>query len=424
MAPQKTAHEAGARGLRRNFGWAFAGRIVYGATQFALLVVLARLGDLSAVGAFAFALAFTAPPMVFANLHLRSLYATDVERRFSWATYLGLRRRASVLAFVLVALAVPTFSPTPDVAWATLWIALAKAFETCSDLHYGVFQRYGRMDRFGRSLALRGVVGVVIVAAVLGLGGSLPWAMFAMAAWWGLLLAVYDAPMATQIRPSTAGQPCGGSMARLALQATPMGAVFLLDSLHQNVPRYFVEAQLGTDALGLFTPMVYMITIGSAFVFALGAPAAPVLARYAADRDRTAFAALARRTVLRGGLLGVVGVIAAFAGGESLLRLAYGPTYAEHADAFVLVAVSGALHFVMVPTILALTAARVLAVQPIVYGLAIVAATVASALLVPAYGLLGAASAGIAGMAAGAGSAQWLLRRALQRMVVDPGSAA
>jgi O-antigen/teichoic acid export membrane protein len=405
--------DVAARSLRRNFGWALGGRVVYGASQFALLVVLARLGSVSAVGAFAFALAFTAPPVVLANLQLRSLYATDVGHRFSWATYVALRRRATVVAFVAIASSLTLLHGAPEVVYATLWIALAKAFETVSDLHYGVFQRYGRMDRFGRSLAMRGVVGVAIVAVVLALGGSLPWATAAMAAWWGLMLVGYDAPMAARVRPRTDCNEASESISRLLLQAAPMGLVSLLDSLHQNVPRYFVEAQLGTDQLGLFTPMAYMVTIGSAFVFALGAPAAPVLARHAAARDHVSFAGLAHRVILRGAMLGGVGVIVTVFFGEPLLDIAYGPRYAAESAAFVFVAIGGALHFVMVPTVFALTAARVLRVQPVIFALAIAAAAVASALLVGPHGLVGAAIAGAAGMAAGTASALLLLRRTI-----------
>lgn len=405
--------ETVATGLRRNFGWALGGRVVYGASQFALLVVLARLGSVSAVGAFAFALAFTAPLMVFANLQLRSLYATDVTGRFAWSTYVGLRRWASFAAFAVIAAALALLPSEPELAWATVWIALAKAFETVSDLHYGVFQRYGAMERFGRSLALRGVVGVAIVAGVLGLGGSMSWAMAAMAAWWGLLLACHDAPVAARLRPRAGPDVTGGSIAQLALQAAPMGLVFLLDSLHQNIPRYFVEAELGTAKLGLFTPMVYMLTIGSAFVFALGAPAAPVLAKHANERNPAAFAALAYRVIRRGAVLGALGVGAALLLGRPLLELAYGPSYAAESDAFVFVALSGALHFVMVPSVLALTAARRLLVQPLVYLLAIVAASIASATLVPTHGLVGAALAGVAGMAVGTGAALLFLRRAV-----------
>ncbi|MBC8069101.1 MAG: lipopolysaccharide biosynthesis protein [Deltaproteobacteria bacterium] len=414
--------EQGVTGLRRNFGWALGGRVVYGATQFALLVVLARMGSVSAVGAFAFALAFTAPPMVFANLQLRSLYATDVTGRFAWSSYVGLRRRATLAAFAVVATALLLLPTEPELAWATLWVALAKAFETCSDLHYGVFQRHGEMDRFGRSLALRGIVGVTVVAAVLGLGGSLPWAMAAMAAWWGVLLLCHDAPSATRLRVRAGLDAGTGSMLQLAWQAAPMGLVFLLDSLHQNIPRYFVEAELGTVALGLFTPMVYMITIGSAFVFALGAPAAPLMARYAADRNAAAFSALAYRTIRRGGVLGVLGVAAAALFGRWVLELAYGPAYAAESPAFVFVAVSGALHFMMVPTILALTSARRLLVQLLVYLLASAAACVASAALVPCFGLVGAALAGVAGMSVGTTVALLCLRRAIA-VLRDPASA-
>lgn len=409
-------------GLRRNVGWALGGRVVYGATQFALLVVLARLGDVSAVGGFAFALAFTAPAMVFANLHLRSLYATDVGNRFDWSTYVGLRHKATLVAVVGLVIALALMPMDSELAWATAWIAVAKAFETESDLHYGVFQRHGRMDHFGRSLALRGVVGVAIVASVLVLGGPLSWAMAAMAAWWGVLLFAYDGPVAAKLRPPSRREPGLGTTAQLAWQAAPMGLVFLLDSLHQNIPRYLVESELGTHQLGLFTPMVYMVTIGSAFVFALGAPAAPVLARMAAERDHVAFSALARRIIVRGAMLGGVGVLATLLWGRPLLDLAYGPTYAAESAAFVFVAIAGALHFTMVPTILALTAARSLRVQPFVYAVAIAAATLTCLWLLPERGLVGAAIAGAVGMAAGTVTATFALGRVVRTLRGNGGA--
>ncbi len=401
-------------GVRRNIGWALGGRVVYGATQFALLVVLARLGDVGAVGAFAFALAYTAPPMVFANLQLRSLYATDVENRFGWTTYAGLRRQATLVVTVGLLASLVLVDGGSTLVWATAWITVAKAFETHSDLHYGVFQRHGRMDHFGRSLAARGVGSVSLVAVVLACGGSLPWATGAMAAWWGLILVGHDAPTADALRPirASAGQggASPGTMRQLVVQAAPMGGVFLLDSLHQNIPRYFVEAELGTAALGLFTPMAYMLTIGSAFVFALGAPVAPLLARHAADGNHAGFSRLAWRVVGRGAALGALGVVVTVCFGRMVLDVAYGTAYAEQADAFVFVAIGGALHFAMVPTILALTAARHLRVQPWIYLFAIAVAAVTSAWLVPSCGLKGAAIAGAAGMFAGAASAAWLLR--------------
>jgi O-antigen/teichoic acid export membrane protein len=264
---------------------------------------------------------------------------------------------------------------------------------------------------------------VVVVAAVPSLGGTMPGATAAMAAWWGLVLTSFDIPRARALRPTT-DEPRSGTIARLALQSAPMGAVFLLDSLHQNVPRYFVEAELGTASLGLYTPMVYMLTIGSAFVFALGAPAAPVLARLASDRDATAFATLVRRIVLRGALLGASGIVVTALLGEWVLLVAYGELYAAESSAFVLVATAGALHFVMVPMVSALTAARALRIQPLVYLAAIVTAIAACFVLLPAHGLVGAALASVCGMATGTVTALLVLRAAIQAMRAAPRRAA
>src|SRR5690606_40180926 len=71
----KEAHRA--LSLRVNFSWTLAGNIVYAGCQWAMLVVLARLGRAEMVGQFALGLAITGPVLMCTNLNLRSVPATD-----------------------------------------------------------------------------------------------------------------------------------------------------------------------------------------------------------------------------------------------------------------------------------------------------------------------------------------------------------
>lgn len=407
-APALPAEAVSASAVKRGVAWALLGRLAYGACQFGLLIAITRLGGAGDIGAFALALALTAPPMVFANLQLRSLYATDVGDRFAWPSYARVRHLASIAALLVCLALVPVLGLTGTAAWAVALLAIAKAAETVADLHHGAFQRFARMDRFGQSMTMRGVGSLVVVAGALAFGLGLPLALGAMAAWWCVILLAFDAPHAhalrNEVRAPTPTLP-------LVWQALPLGFVFLLDSLHQNVPRYFVESSLGNEALGLFTPMAYVVVVGSAFVFAQAAPRAPLLARAFQRGDRKAYLHGLLAICTRTGALGLAGIVAAALVGRPLLAALFGPAWAEHGDAFVWIAVGGALHFVMVPIMLALTAARALHVQLLCYGAALVAAAIACAVALPEGGLVAAARAGVCGMATGVAAGLFAIRR-------------
>ena len=59
--------------MRTNVRWNVLGNVSYALGQWLQLVILARMGGPAAVGAYAFALALTAPVMMFASLCLRFL---------------------------------------------------------------------------------------------------------------------------------------------------------------------------------------------------------------------------------------------------------------------------------------------------------------------------------------------------------------
>jgi O-antigen/teichoic acid export membrane protein len=69
--------------LRQNFSWTFVGNIIYAASQWGMLVVLAKLGSPEMVGQFMRGLAVTAPIILFSNLQLRQIQTTDVKQHYA-----------------------------------------------------------------------------------------------------------------------------------------------------------------------------------------------------------------------------------------------------------------------------------------------------------------------------------------------------
>lgn len=383
-----------AASLRANVAWAIVGNTGYAACQWAILVVIARLGSDEGLGRFAFALALTGPVMMLANLNLRAVQATDARRQFPFGTYLGLRLLTIGLALaVIVALALGLGYRGGALA-VILALALAKGFESVSDVVFGLLQQAEHLRRIALSMIAKGVLSVLAVGGLLYATGSVLTATGGLALAWGVVLVLWDLPAAARLaslRPVVERR----ALAALAWLALPLGCVMGLNSFTTNVPRYAIEGHLGTVALGQFAAIAYLLVAGTQPILALGAAVSPRLAHHFAH-DRAAYRALVRRTVLVSAAVGVLAVEVAAAGGPWLLTRLYGPAYAVHARLLVWMATAAAVAFVASALGVSVTAGRRFRAQ---LGIAVCALGGCLALvhvLVPRYGLVGAAWAVLA----------------------------
>ena len=392
-----SAVAAPAISLRRNVVWALAGNVGYAACQWGVLVVIAKLASAADLGRFALGLALSAPVMILANLQLRALQATDARRAHAFGVYLGLRCGTTVVALAAIAGIAGMLGYRAATLWLIVIVALAKSFEALSDVVLGLLQQGEDLRRVAVSMLIKGVMSLSAVWLLLVFTGSVSAAALALALAWGTVLVAYDMPNAarrTNIRPIFERS----ALTALAWLALPMGCVSGLNSLTANVPRYAIEANLGSTALGHFAALAYLLVAGTQPILALGAAASPRLAHYFCT-DRAAYRLLAHRTVALAAGLGLLIVGAAALGGRSFLTLAYGPEYAEHAPALTWLAAAAAASFVAGALGYAVTAARRFPPQLVIAALAFAVCALASAALVPRHGLLGGAWAVLAGEA-------------------------
>jgi O-antigen/teichoic acid export membrane protein len=182
-------------------------------------------------------------------------------------------------------------------------------------------------------------------------------------------------------------------MRRIGALTFPLGLVMMAVSLRTNVPRYFIERTLGNAGLGIFAALYSFIAAGTLVVSALGQSASPRLALHHHDGDVRAFRRLLRRLLGMAAALGLGGVALAAVAGRPLLRFAFGPEYAAHADVLVLLMAAGAVAYAGSFCGYALTAARLFKVQLPLFATTALACAAACAWLVPRHGLAGAAVA-------------------------------
>jgi O-antigen/teichoic acid export membrane protein len=381
--------------LRSNTAWNLAGTVAYALCQWCLLAVIARNGTAHQVGLFSLSLAITAPVMLCSNLQLRSLLATDATGEYRIGHYLAVR--LFTIAIAMAAIAVLAAGAGGEQTAVIMAVALTKAIEALSEIVYGVLQRHERMQAIAGSLIAKGLLGLGGMWLGLRASGDIFTGVMAMAAGWALVLVAYDIPQAARMASLAELRPAWqrSLLLRLAKAAVPMGLVALLLSLNANLPCYFIEAQLGTAALGRFTALSYLLVAGNLVIMALGNAVSPRLADYHATGQPARFRALLRRVLLICLAVGAAGVAASATLGDLVLTLAYGPGYAGSSDVLVLLTIGMAITWIASSLGFAVTAARRLTVQLPIAALSTIACFAANAWLVPAHGLVGAAWSGI-----------------------------
>ena len=396
--------------LRTNFSWTLLGNIVYSGCQWGMVVILAKLGSPIMVGQFALGLAVTAPIIMFANLQLRAVQATDAKHEYLFGDYLGLRLIAIVLALVAI-IAISFFSGyRTETMLVILAVGVAKVFESMSDVFFGLLQHHERMDRIAKSMMIKGPLSLLALGTGVYLTKSTLWGTIGLAITWALILVLYDIKSGVLIlrastktmnlstgestkHPSLSPRWEKAKLVRLALLALPLGFVMLLISLNANIPRYFIEHYLGERQLGIFAAISYLMVAGTTIVSALGQSASPRLAKYYASGNHTAFRDLLVKLVAIAMLLGLAGLLVVIFAGRELLTLLYRPEYAKHVDIFLWAMVAAGISYITSFLGYGMTAARYFKVQMPLFTVVILVLIIACFWLIPAYGLLGAAMA-------------------------------
>lgn len=372
-----------------------------------MLVVLAKLTSPEMVGRFALGLAVTAPIIMLSQLQLRGVQATDAKDEYTFGQYLGLRLITTTTALIIIAGVVWLGDYPLQSALIILAVGLSKAFESISDVYYGLMQRHERMDRIAKSQTIKGPLSLAALGLIVYITGNVLWGVIGLAAAWLFLLLFYDLRNASvTLRESSSfqGKTFVGKeemrpdfeprrLAHLAWLALPLGLVMALISLNTNIPRYFIEHELGTAKLGIFAALAYLVVAGNTLVSAMGQSVTPRLAKYYAAGDLNGYKHLLARMVGMGILLSIAGVLVSVFVGQRLLSLLYRHEYAVYNNVLIWLMIVASLFYIASFLGYGMTAARYFRVQLPLFMVVVAATFIASLWFIPRFVLTGAALA-------------------------------
>ncbi len=374
--------------LRQNAVWMMAGNAYYAVCQWLVLVVVARMGGTNEVGIFALALSLCTPVMMFFNLGMRTILASDVGEENTLSDYLIFRATTATLGLI-ICLGIALWYGQPSI-WVIVAVGASKTVETIVDFFYGLNQRAMRLDRIAKSLILRGTIGTASLAIVYYATGSLPMAASCYAVSWIVVLLLFDrraAHSAIVFDRVT----MTASLRNFLKNGVPLGVTALFVNLSPNIPRYVLEQHAGADQLGIFSAMAYFITVGTVVVAAVGQSLVPVLARHYADGNMAAFRTYSARALGFAVGIGLAGVLLTLVIGRFVLTLLYGVKFATHASLFPLFALAATVAYAGNVLGYVISAAKIFVGQAPAFMISVIVSVIASYALIPSMGIKGAA---------------------------------
>ena len=395
--------------LRYNFSWSFVGNIVYAGCQWGSLAALAKLTNAGQVGAISLGLAVTAPIFLFSQLQLRTIQATDAKEEYNFSDYLGMRLLLTAFAMLIVGVAVLAGRDKTQDILIIAAVASVKAVESLADIFYGKMQQLERMDYIAKSRITKGILSLIMFIIVIYYTKNIFPALLIQAAIATAVLCLYDSKNVirlVRIRHQSCEQsnwaiikPRFNSrkMTKLAILALPLGCVMALISLNTNMPRYFIANYLGKTSLGIFTALAYIIVTGNMVISAMGQAAVPRLAKYYASADKKHYLSLLTRLTGLGLIIAVGGILVSVFAGRMILTILYSQEYAAHLTVFIVLMVYGGFNFVASFLGYGMTAARYFRLQLPLFSVVVLTTALASWVLIPSQGLIGAALSMITG---------------------------
>jgi len=387
--------------LRANFLYSLAGNTIFAACQWGILTVFVKWGTSEIVGRYVFASALVTPFYSFFNLQLRQVQASDASGRFTFADYLRSRIMTTTASLAII-LGLVLARSFPGRWGIILLFGMIKATESFSDIYYGLFQRYRRLDKIGISLAARGLASLAALALAFYLTRSLYWGLAAILVAWVATLFICDIRNGRALRSPIElrdlghlpfSKNWGRAESAIIRLGFPLGLVMVMIALETSIPRIVMDFSRGESELGIFAALIYPTVLGAIISTAVSDASLPQLAVDYAAGNRRRFKSVAQKTVLIAMGMGLAGFVLAWLFGMWLLRFLYTPEYASHAGTFIwIMAASG---FTYAASVLgaAATAMQRFKAQSMIHGLNIILLAGSSLVLIRAFGMRGGAYA-------------------------------
>lgn len=337
--------------MKKNISWLAIANLVFGFSQWLIVIVLNRTFGLEAAGVYSLALGITAPIFTFLNMNLNSIYITGNSRGYTFSTFYLFRLFTSLIAFSIVTSIILTSDYSLDSVILILIISGIKLVEGQSSFIYAKFQEQEILYLAAKSKIIRSVIIIITLILVSMLTSNII-IMFSILLFMYFFILVLDHRLLLKNTNEKLHFFDKGKIVMnksiflfIFFNGFPLALAAFFDSSSINVQRLIIEENAGLISLGIYSSITFLMTTGQTIINAISQVILPRLMREYRE-NKTAFINILKKilslTVI-GGMLVVFGV---YLLGDYVLVFLYGEDFAGTNYLFSLIMIGATVWYV------------------------------------------------------------------------------
>lgn len=311
----------GMKTIINNFSWVFLGNLSNSLFLWSILVVMAKTEGPELVGSYAFALLINAPVFMFLDMQLKNVYLTkEGINKKNLITYRLHTVICALIYSIIVSFLFPQYSTL------IILVGLIKTIDLIIDFNIGVFQDTFQFQKSGLGLFLKALFSFGGYCIGIYVFSSITVGLLLIILMKILNLIFYDYRYLKLDNMFLLSNT--QDLLINFKKYYPLGFVLLLLSLNANVPRFFIEHNLGVYELGVYAALAYFMASGRTVYNSLIESYFPVLRNHF-NLQKSKYYSSVNLVIILIFFLCLLGSIVGYLFGDQLIILFYSEEYLE-----------------------------------------------------------------------------------------------
>lgn len=248
--------------LNKKFLLYLSGNLVFGFTQWLVIVLIIKLGTKFELGAYTYGIAVIAPILLLMSFGYNTLIVTkpDIQKAMIYIT----RWFDMLLTFVLYGLLIYLFSDiTSDLYKLMAVIALSKIADSLMEIDYSYYIKSNLHWKVGLYKIIFSCfqLSLIMVGYFISVNLFLPLLIYSITV---IIFATYNNRKQFNVRAFNWRQ-----LLILIKFGIPLSIALFLSSLNTNIPKYALENYKSLADVGVFSSLIIIYSVGNVFYFSM-----------------------------------------------------------------------------------------------------------------------------------------------------------
>lgn len=332
----------------KNFIHSFSSNIFLAASKFIIVVIITKILGAEVLGVYSLTLSIVTPLFILVQLKSRTIVSTDTLNKFKLSDIFLLNTVSTFIGLIILIL-IGFLIPLNAVSLVIILIlqGLIKCIENYSQLAYGYFQKNNKFGLISRSVYLHNSTHIIsFIFAFLILKEELLLALSFSFIGSSIVFLKFDLPNLLRCEGKSGINVKSinkNEILTIAKKGIPFSLSSTISSFNSNIPRYYLGLIVSTFQVGIYSGLIYILTIGSLFVNSLSQTFISSLASFYDNHNFERFEKMIWKLNVVGGSAGILIVLIVTLLGDKILILLFNDDFLNYHLELIILSISLAI---------------------------------------------------------------------------------